>query len=294
MTLDNLLLNPKTSKLLASYLKKPSHGLLITGSSGSGLNHLARSLAAELLKVTADKLDDHPYFWVVERPADRQEISIDAVRSVIQKLSLRVPSKDTINRVILIKEAHLLSHPAQNTILKILEEPPAGTVFILTSEQPSQLSPTIRSRAQKVTVLPADLDAALSYYQPSYAEPAITSAWQLSQGAVGLLAAILDQDTEHPLKEAVESAKGILQQTTYERLLTLDRLAKTPVDLQATLDGLARVLAALHHSALEKDKTQTRLLNARKQVAQARADLANNVSAKLVATNLALRLPKLF
>lgn len=53
-------------------------------------------------------------------------------------------------KVFIIDEADLLQYQSQNSLLKMLEEPPAGTVFILVTSQPDRLLPTIRSRSQMV------------------------------------------------------------------------------------------------------------------------------------------------
>jgi DNA polymerase-3 subunit delta' len=54
------------------------------------------------------------------------------------------------NKVILIDEAELLNDTSQNTLLKCLEEPPAGTYLFLITSQEDRLLPTIRSRCQRV------------------------------------------------------------------------------------------------------------------------------------------------
>jgi len=54
------------------------------------------------------------------------------------------------NKVILIDEAELLNDTSQNTLLKCLEEPPAGTFLFLITSQEDRLLPTIRSRCQRV------------------------------------------------------------------------------------------------------------------------------------------------
>lgn len=70
-------------------------------------------------------------------------IGIDEVKQISSFLS-RKPYGDK-NRVYL-KDAHLMTIPAQNAILKILEEPPGNSEIYLVSDQPDQLLPTILSR----------------------------------------------------------------------------------------------------------------------------------------------------
>ena len=53
-------------------------------------------------------------------------------------------------RVVLIREADTLEPAAQNALLKSLEEPPPGTMFILTTAVPGVLLPTVRSRCMRL------------------------------------------------------------------------------------------------------------------------------------------------
>jgi DNA polymerase III subunit delta' len=73
-----------------------------------------------------------------------QNIKINSIRDIKKFLSLDY--SDINYRIILISDAHLMNESAQNALLKNLEEPPAGVIFILTTPFPSLLRETIRSR----------------------------------------------------------------------------------------------------------------------------------------------------
>jgi DNA polymerase-3 subunit delta' len=85
----------------------------------------------------------HPDVIVVE-PGESGSIKIDQVRDVIDRAAFR-PFEGR-KRVVIVDDADAMLHPAQNALLKILEEPPSGTVFILVSAIPDSLLPTVRSR----------------------------------------------------------------------------------------------------------------------------------------------------
>jgi DNA polymerase-3 subunit delta' len=55
---------------------------------------------------------------------------------------------------VIFREAERMNHAAQNALLKSLEEPPAHTLFVLTTHQPEALLPTVRSRCRRVTFGP--------------------------------------------------------------------------------------------------------------------------------------------
>ena len=85
----------------------------------------------------------HPDVVFVE-PGDTGAIRIDQIRDVIERSAYR-PFEGR-RRVVVIDEADALMAPAQNALLKTLEEPPSLSVFILVTTRPDVLLPTVRSR----------------------------------------------------------------------------------------------------------------------------------------------------
>ena len=71
---------------------------------------------------------------------------IDNIRSLIQ--NVQIAPRVSTKRVVLIDEIHHLTSDASTALLKVLEEPPAGTVFLLATTEPQKMLPTIRSRCQ--------------------------------------------------------------------------------------------------------------------------------------------------
>jgi DNA polymerase-3 subunit delta' len=94
---------------------------------------------------------------------------------------------------VLIEDANYLSIPAQNALLKILEEPNPDTIFILTVTSVINVLPTIASRTQKLEVHAGiGLNEAIEFWQDSdIPKKDIESAWRLSGGSVGLMYALL-------------------------------------------------------------------------------------------------------
>jgi len=171
-----LLIHPLTNKQLSAYLAQPAGTLLVVGQAGAGKAAVARELASQLLSTDEHKINNHPYFIWLDKPADKSEISINDVRDIIKKMALKVASDGEVNRVIVINGAEFLSPEAQNALLKLLEEPALRSAFILTSSSPDKVLPTILSRAQIIKVLPVRLKDSLRYYSSPVKE--IESAWQ--------------------------------------------------------------------------------------------------------------------
>ncbi len=289
----DLLLHPKTSTQAEAFLTKPSQGLLITGAAGVGKYALAKTLAANILGLSeSEKLDKYPYFYLIKRPADKQEITIDQVRALISNLTLKTPGANALRRIVIVEDANNLSTEAQNSLLKTLEEPPADTIVILTALGASYLLPTVSSRLQKLEVQPTSLNAALKYYGSQFDSEAVESAWALSQGGAGLLSALLNDEQSHPLKQGVDRFKQFLSGSRYDRLVIIDKLDKNKLELAAFIDAGARIMTVLYKEAVQqRDQSRSaKWLKARKDLLRASEQLTANVSARLLVLNLALNL----
>ena len=154
------------------------HALLLRGPAGTGKHEFALNLAQTLLcskmgeqacKVCPSCVwfaeGNHPDFRLIspedsdisedapvkKKPAKKSQISVAQIRQLIDYLSL---SSHQVNgkRVILISPAETLNLPSANALLKMLEEPPVNTVFILVSSQPQRLLATIISRCQALNM----------------------------------------------------------------------------------------------------------------------------------------------
>ena len=82
---------------------------------------------------------------------DEKKIKIEAIRDISGKLSYSANQNSW--KIVTIIDAHMMTLNAANALLKILEEPPANTVFILTTDAPSSIPATVRSRCEKWNVV---------------------------------------------------------------------------------------------------------------------------------------------
>jgi DNA polymerase-3 subunit delta' len=99
---------------------------------------------------TCDRIDRDVHVDVLTlQPDDRASIKIEAVREVLERTGFR-PFEGR-QRVVIIRDADALEIASQNALLKSLEEPPPGTVFVLTTAVAGALLPTVRSRCLQLS-----------------------------------------------------------------------------------------------------------------------------------------------
>ena len=89
------------------------------------------------------------------------QIKIEAVREIIEFSQLTAHRHG--RRVVLVEPAEKLNLSAANAILKVLEEPPDNTVFLLVADRPQRLLPTIRSRCRKFSLSRPPHEVALAW-----------------------------------------------------------------------------------------------------------------------------------
>ncbi len=274
------LLHPLTEDRLTRLQKRPPHALLIAGPAGIGKTAIARWYAANLLETTVEKLDLHPYFFEIS-PIDSKAIGVEAVRELEHVISLKTTSSSAVGRVVIINNAHLLTIEAQNALLKTLEEPPEGTVLILTGAQQHALLPTIQSRVQQLEVTRPTQEA-LGGALPKGSAQLLA----LSGGLPGLAFALAKDDQDHPLVNAAQTARQLLQQSSFEKLCQVDALSKN----KEASRNLIYILMQMAHAALVAGKGSSRWQKILQATYDADTALNRGTQPKLVLTSLMLNL----
>ena len=211
MSFDALLGNEQLKKDLARSLQTGhiSHCYLITGPEGSGKHTLARLLAAAILCQGRDKPcglcrpcrkvmeGGHPDFITWEDP-DHQKIPVKLIRETFRP-DVFVKPNESEHKIYLISQE--LGLEGQNSLLTILEEPPAYAVFLLLAASPDKLLPTVRSRCRelKLSALPMPLlENQLARDFPQAPREDVRRAAARSEGFLGQARALLEQGQNIP------------------------------------------------------------------------------------------------
>jgi len=150
------------------------------------------------LKSELEKKIKNPYYKISLSRANI--IKISSIREIGKFLSLNY--SDVKYRFILISDAHLMNEESQNALLKNLEEPPEGVIFILLTPYPDLLRETIRSRCWAINLQPLKnehIHKVLTEYF-DIPEKIATDASPFSDGSVTKAIELIENDFEN-LKE---------------------------------------------------------------------------------------------
>ena len=235
------------------------HAVVLQGEAGTGKRTLAKLIAKALVCRSAGTSQDrenapcgecpsciraaagsHPDIRVLEGSGVTRSLSVDTVKSVIAD-AYRMPEEADVSVYILLMGTRT-SEAAQNKLLKVIEEPPESTVFILVCESAEQLLPTIRSRVQSFTLKPPSQEEAAAYVERTAGIDGETARRlaALSGGNIGRMLEEADGGTDAAKAQEIAAAMaaGILD--TGE-----DKLLKAAAPLQKDRRLFGEVLGRL-------------------------------------------------
>jgi DNA polymerase-3 subunit delta' len=152
-----------------------------------------------------------------------KEIKIEQVRALSDFMNISTHRQGL--RVVVLYPAESLNMPASNALLKTLEEPPAGTVFLLASNGLDRLLPTILSRCRKFALPMPDHAEALAWLEAQGVNDA--DGWLREQGGAPL-AALAQAETGS--REELDGLLQVLAQPSVDvALRSADKLSRAPL-----------------------------------------------------------------
>ncbi|MCA1662407.1 MAG: DNA polymerase III subunit delta' [Novosphingobium sp.] len=194
------------------------HGWIVAGRRGLGKASFAFAAAAELVARGGARSFEpraHPDILVLEPLPDgedeerkraegkpyktKRNIAVDQVRAMQRRLTTRPTLGE--RRAVIVDAADELERGAANALLKSLEEPPAGTIFLLVAHRPGRLPATIRSRCRMLRL--AELDAAAVGQALDLAMPGLTG--EARSAAVAVVAGSPGAAIEFAARELTEA-----------------------------------------------------------------------------------------
>lgn len=259
---SELLGQPEAVSQLRTAVANKSEGLhhawLLTGPPGSGRSNAAMAFAAALLCDKAGcgeckscrmvQSGSHPDVSVLA--TEKVIISIEEIRQLVS--ASHFGGSIGKYQIMIIEDADRMAERSSNVLLKALEEPPAGTIWLLCAPSEADMLPTIRSRVRRValkqpsTQTVADLLVARDKVDPKLALQVAAEA----QGHIGMaLRLATSSDARARRKETLVAGLGIdtipKAMATAERWLELAKKDADALTLERDGQERANLLATL-------------------------------------------------
>ncbi len=254
MLLSNFAANAELKSELSDIMKHHAlpHAVIIDGAKGTGKATLA-DIIAQYCVCTSEQTKPcgvcsgcmkaekhiHPDIFIAD-----STLSVDAVRK-IRSSAYIVPNEAPMKVYILLNCDKMLA-PAQNALLKILEEPPANVQFIMTVQSASSMLATVRSRSRIFSLFPAGIREAAQIaaaHFPDKSPEEVSHAAQICDGNIGMTLRMLQNGGEEALRLAEEIFQAITLSSEYPLLTLTGQLASDRAFAVSVLDCMTEIAA---------------------------------------------------
>jgi len=180
------------------------------------------------------KWENNPDLKIIERIKTKKSIGIEEVRPISGFLKIKPLGQ---RKIVVIKEANLLTTEAQNSLLKILEEPPIYAQIFLESNTIENLLPTILSRCQKIKI--GDTEIKNKPLEINFLELTIGERYDYCE----TLSKMEKEEVISYLTEVLKTFKNSEKKENLENLnlliSTIENLSKFNLNTRLALENLA-------------------------------------------------------
>lgn len=262
--LGNEKIKEQISYMISS--KRLPHAIIIEGEEGIGKKTFAREIASALVcrsdgekpcyacsQCSKAQKNIHPDIYEYCAPGGAKSFHIDTVRDIINDVYMAPNEADY--KIYILGNAHCMNENAQNAILKVLEEPPAYAVFILTVNARTMLLETVLSRA---VVLSAEgvSDRVGADFITAHSDDAdyntAREAMAAFKGNIGkAMASITGGKMQRMFQLVDEVGRAVMADSEYELIKALGSFNKDRAELSSVLS----VLKTVFRDALVYNKT---------------------------------------
>ena len=315
MGFETLLGNDRLKENLTVSLSKGrvSHFYLISGPAGSGKRTLAKLLAAAILCQGRDKpcgvcgpcrktlKNEHPDFITIDDP-EKKTVPVDLIRKA--RADIYIQPNESDYKIYLFPRAQDMGLPGQNALLKVLEEPPKYGVFILLTDNPEKLLPTVRSRCTELaltSVSEKQMRQHLTLKYPKASAEDIAASIMRSGGWLGQAQELLEggeippQTADFVRSFAARDTMGLVNVLVPMEKWKRDALIDLLTDWQMLLEDALACRAGLPSTSplareLSQGRTAPELMQALKALQKAAQYAQGNVSPAAVCGWLAWEL----
>lgn len=221
---------------ICSFLKSGASSSLITARTNAELE-LAKHFIVQKCQARGEPV-------LITSPDATGKIKIDATRTIIEKSITTADKK----RWFVIMQADSMTASAQNSLLKLLEEPNSNIFLVLLSAKPNRLLTTVRSRTQTIKLSPIAKLALITFLKTNYPQLDATKQQQLlflAQDNLQLLLELIHDDelaTRHI--QIATDARQLLTAQPAEALL----IVKNYFNSRDEAIALAKLVLKIHHT----------------------------------------------
>ena len=270
-TFEDVVCQDNIKKVLTNQLEtgEIKQAYLFCGSAGTGKTTSARIFANDVNGGKGKPIE-------IDGASNN---GVDNIRSIID--DCRMKSLDSKYKVYIIDEVHMLSIGAFNALLKVLEEPPKGVIFILCTTDPHKIPATILSRLQRFDfkrIPQFDIVQRLQYILQqegilTYNVEAIEYIAKLADGgmrdAIMKLDTVLGYTTEITLQAVLDClgitnyehlvtiVQGIINKQPNEPIQIIDKIYKDGKDLKLFVKDLNKFVLDLCKLSITRNKELT-------------------------------------
>ncbi|WP_346670347.1 hypothetical protein [uncultured Subdoligranulum sp.] len=229
------------------------HAVLLIGEAGCGAGFAARCLAADYLypqggpHAEAVLKQEDTECLVLQGEGASGQIPVKRVREMREAIQHSALSTDAAGRVLFIYGAQNLNGSSANAMLKIIEEPPEGVLFLLTATSAATVLPTIRSRCAAYTIAPVPAADCAALLRDRGLPAALADELAfVYEGHVGnALRAFQDAAARTALARAKELCGYAAQNDTYRALALVTQYERDREGFLALLWQLDQVCSAV-------------------------------------------------
>jgi len=205
-------------EMIGGAMKRLPHALLLHGPSGLGKQAFALRFARRLICLASNEAGDacgeckscrllhagtHPDLAIVTTPDDGKVIGVDQIRDLVDFMSLKPHT--AAHKVAVLWPAQAMNVNAANSLLKILEEPPAGSFLLLVTDNVGRIPATIRSRCARFAFHPPARNLAIDWLEGECGTGPDTATLLALAGGAPLAAAALERADSLPHRESLLS-----------------------------------------------------------------------------------------
>jgi DNA polymerase-3 subunit delta' len=222
-----------------------SHAYLFLGPAGVGKYTTALEMARAVV-LSSDPQGEaywregvHPDFKLIEKADKKSLIGIEQVTNEIEPWLALKPYRSK-RRVVIVKDAHLLSLPAANALLKTLEEPPEYAVIILVADE-NNLLETIISRCQSVkfdSLREEDLTAYLTGQGMELIKAANLA--RLAQGSIATALLFAEEEWNEFWQLSINLMESLAAGQPIDVFLAAEKIEKQPLVMVSLLETILR------------------------------------------------------